>query len=121
ILSQQPRINFYVMYPYSRYATIDKEEKIMNKVQIDSSWEIALHSEFTKPYWESLTANVRQAYQQQTVYPHPSNVFRAFNLCPFDQVKVVIVGQDPYHGPGQAIGLSFAVNEGIQLPPSLKN
>ena len=93
----------------------------MPDVQIEPSWKARLHSEFSQPYWQSLTSKVRQEYQDRTVYPSPANIFRAFNLCPFDQVKVVIVGQDPYHGPGQAIGLSFAVNEGVKLPPSLRN
>ena len=93
----------------------------MHDVQIDPSWKQALGQEFTKPYWEPLTTKVRQHYQTTTIYPPPADVFRAFNLCPFDQVKVVIVGQDPYHGPKQANGLSFAVHNGIALPPSLKN
>lgn len=93
----------------------------MNSVQINESWKKALNSEFTKPYWEKLTEVVRQDYQKSIVYPLPTNVFRAFDICPFDEVKVVIVGQDPYHGPNQAMGLSFAVNEGIALPPSLRN
>jgi uracil-DNA glycosylase len=90
-------------------------------VRIGDSWKHALSDEFKKPYWGELTAFVRDEYTSKTVYPHPKNVFRAFDLCPFDQVKVVIVGQDPYHGPKQANGLCFAVNDGINLPPSLKN
>lgn len=94
---------------------------IMSEVTIESTWKAELQSEFSKPYWIGLTNKVRQQYQEQTVYPAPANVFQAFNLCPFDRVKVVIVGQDPYHGPGQANGLCFAVNDGTALPPSLKN
>jgi len=93
----------------------------MSEVKIETSWKEALGSEFSKEYWQSLTDFVRAEYQSHTVYPPPKNVFNAFNLCTFDKVKVVIVGQDPYHGKGQANGLSFAVNDGINLPPSLQN
>lgn len=93
----------------------------MSEVKIETSWKEALGSEFSKEYWQSLTDFVRAEYQSRTVYPPPKNVFNAFNLCTFDKVKVVIVGQDPYHGKGQANGLSFAVNDGINLPPSLQN
>lgn len=93
----------------------------MSDVNLNPTWKAALQSEFTKDYWLTLTNKVRQDIQTTQVFPPPANIFRAFDLCPFDQVKVVIVGQDPYHGPGQANGLSFAVNEGVALPPSLKN
>src|SRR5260221_11850301 len=93
----------------------------MRDVHIDPHWKKALEEEFTKPYWEDLTTNIRNQYSTKIVYPPARNVFRAFDLCPFDKVKVVIVGQDPYHGPNQANGLSFSVNNGIALPPSLKN
>lgn len=93
----------------------------MKSVSIEASWKNALSNEFTKEYWGVLADFVREQYTTKTVYPEPKNVFRAFDLCPFDSVKVVIVGQDPYHGPKQANGLSFAVNDGITLPPSLKN
>ncbi len=93
----------------------------MHEVKLDETWKKSLSEEFKKPYWEELTAFLREQYTSKTVYPHPKNVFRAFDLCPFDQVKVVIVGQDPYHGAHQANGLCFAVNDGIGLPPSLKN
>lgn len=93
----------------------------MSEVKIEASWKEALGSEFSKEYWQTLTDFVRNEYQTRTVYPPPKNVFNAFNLCTFDNVKVVIVGQDPYHGNGQANGLSFAVNDGISLPPSLQN
>ncbi|HLL61403.1 MAG TPA: uracil-DNA glycosylase, partial [Candidatus Nitrosocosmicus sp.] len=85
------------------------------------SWKNVLESEFNLPYWTCLTEFVRKQYTSNTVYPHPKQVFRAFDLCPFEEVKVVIVGQDPYHGINQANGLSFAVNEKVPLPPSLKN
>jgi uracil-DNA glycosylase len=93
----------------------------MKDVKIDSSWKKVLRSEFEKPYWQELTEFVRQQYLSGKVYPPAKNIFRAFDLCPIDKVKVVIVGQDPYHGPNQANGLSFAVSDGISLPPSLKN
>lgn len=93
----------------------------MKDVKIDESWKKSLKDEFKKTYWGELTTFVRDQYKSKTVYPPPKNVFRAFDLCPLDKVKVVIVGQDPYHGPHQANGLCFAVNEGITLPPSLKN
>lgn len=93
----------------------------MHEVKIHPSWKQTLSAEFSKPYWQQLTARVRQEYQEKVIYPAAPNVFRAFDLCPFDQVKVVIVGQDPYHGPNQAFGLSFAVKDGVRVPPSLKN
>ena len=77
--------------------------------------------EFEKDYFVRLTNFVRQEYQTTTVYPPGRLIFNAFNLCPFDQVKVVIIGQDPYHGPGQAHGLCFSVNDGVPFPPSLQN
>lgn len=93
----------------------------MSLVKIDPSWKKVLSPEFEKPYWQNLTQFVRSQYQQKKVYPPASQIFRAFDLCPIDKVKVVIVGQDPYHGANQANGLSFAVNDGISLPPSLQN
>lgn len=93
----------------------------MKDVKMDPAWKAALTPEFGKPYWTELTSFVRDQYLTNKVYPPPKDVFRAFDLCPFDLVKVVIVGQDPYHGPRQANGLSFAVHDGIPLPPSLKN
>jgi uracil-DNA glycosylase len=93
----------------------------MKDVKIDPSWKSALKSEFEKQYWVDLTDFVRHQYLSGKVYPPARNIFRAFDLCPIDKVKVVIVGQDPYHGEKQANGLSFAVNDGITLPPSLKN
>lgn len=90
-------------------------------VQIEPSWKAQLSSEFDKPYFVRLTDFVRQEYANHTVYPPGKLIFNAFNLCPFDKVKVVIIGQDPYHGPGQAQGLCFSVNDGIPFPPSLVN
>ncbi len=93
----------------------------MSEVTIEPSWKRALAGEFTQSYFAQLAAYIRQEYQSKVVYPPPASVFRAFDLCPFDKVRVVIVGQDPYHGAGQANGLSFAVKEGMTIPPSLKN
>ena len=90
-------------------------------VQIEESWKEALMPEFSKDYFIRLTDFVRKEYHETTVYPPGKLIFNAFNLCPFDKVKVVIIGQDPYHGPEQAHGLCFSVNDGIQPPPSLVN
>lgn len=90
-------------------------------VKIDESWKIQLAEEFEKDYFVRLTDFVRAEYAQATVYPPGRLIFNAFDLCPFDKVKVVIIGQDPYHGPGQAHGLCFSVNDGIPFPPSLVN
>ena len=90
-------------------------------VQIEESWKPLLQPEFDKDYFRTLTDFVRQEYRTQTIYPPGRLIFNAFNLCPFSQVKVVIIGQDPYHGPGQAHGLCFSVNDGIPFPPSLVN
>lgn len=90
-------------------------------VQIEESWKQVLQEEFEKDYFKRLTDFVRNEYCQGTVYPPGKLIFNAFNLCPFDKVKVVIIGQDPYHGPGQAHGLCFSVNDGVKFPPSLQN
>ncbi|MDE2021736.1 MAG: uracil-DNA glycosylase [Patescibacteria group bacterium] len=91
------------------------------EVKIDSSWKKHLAGEFEKPYFKELTEFVKKEYASEPVYPPPKYIFRAFDLCPFEKVKVVILGQDPYHGPRQANGLCFAVNDGVVLPPSLQN
>ncbi len=90
-------------------------------VRIEESWRQHIGAEFDKQYFIDLTLFVRQEYMQTMCYPPAKMIFNAFNLCPFDQVKVVIIGQDPYHEPGQAHGLCFSVNDGIQFPPSLVN
>lgn len=90
-------------------------------VKIDNSWREHIGAEFEKPYFSALTDFVRHEYTTTTCYPPGSLIFNAFNLCPFDRVKVVIIGQDPYHKPGQAQGLSFSVPEGVPFPPSLQN
>ena len=90
-------------------------------VKIEPTWKEHLSAEFDKPYFQQLTATVRQEYMAGTCYPPGTFIFNAFNLTPFDQVKVVIIGQDPYHEPGQAHGLSFSVQDGVAFPPSLQN
>jgi uracil-DNA glycosylase len=91
------------------------------EVKMESSWKEKLQGEFAQDYFTDLTAFVKKEYKEGVVYPAPKNIFRAFELCPFDKVKVVILGQDPYHGERQANGLCFAVDEGTALPPSLQN
>lgn len=88
---------------------------------LDAEWNALLQEEFEKPYYARLTESVNQAYKTSTVYPPAKLVFNALALCPFSAVKVVLIGQDPYHGYGQANGLSFSVNPGIRKPPSLQN
>jgi uracil-DNA glycosylase len=90
-------------------------------VKIEPSWKAVLEEEFGKHYFTELTTFVKDEYTKGTVYPPPKFIFRAFELTPFNEVKVVILGQDPYHGKGQANGLCFAVGEGVALPPSLQN
>lgn len=93
----------------------------MAEVRIAEDWKALLGEEFHKPYFDSLVQFVKSEYAAGTVYPAGSNIFRAFDKCPFDKLKVVIIGQDPYHGPGQANGLCFSVERGVQFPPSLQN
>jgi len=90
-------------------------------VDINPSWKAVLAEEFEKPYFKSLIQFVKEEYSTSTCYPKGKNIFKAFDLCAFEDVKVVILGQDPYHGPGQAHGLCFSVPEGIAIPPSLTN
>ena len=91
------------------------------QLQIHPNWEKTLAKEFNASYFKKLTAFVANQYAHYSCYPTQSNIFQAFNACPLDQLKVVILGQDPYHGPGQAHGLSFSVPEGVKHPPSLVN
>ena len=91
------------------------------KLKIHSSWEKVLQPEFESSYFLNLIQFVKKAYQNNTCYPSGKDIFNCFNLCPFDSVRVVLLGQDPYHGPGQAHGLCFSVPEGIAPPPSLVN
>lgn len=90
-------------------------------INIEESWKNLLKPEFEKPYFSSLINFVKQEYKEHTCYPKGKNIFKAFELTPFDQVKVVLLGQDPYHGEGQAMGLCFSVPNGIVYPPSLRN
>lgn len=90
-------------------------------VKISESWKSLLQAEFDKPYFEELTRFVKAEYAQGSVFPAGRNIFRAFDKCPFEKLKVVIIGQDPYHGVGQANGLCFSVDDGVQYPPSLQN
>jgi uracil-DNA glycosylase len=91
------------------------------KIRIDESWKEKLDEVFSAPEWESLSRFVKTEYKATKVYPAPKDIFNAFDFCPFDTVKVVILGQDPYHGTGQAHGLSFSVPNGVRIPPSLAN
>jgi uracil-DNA glycosylase len=90
-------------------------------VKIAVTWKDRLGDEFEKPYFIQLTAFVKQEYLSATVFPPGKEIFKAFDACDFDNVKVVIIGQDPYHGPGQANGLCFSVRDGVKMPPSLVN
>ena len=90
-------------------------------VKIAPDWKALLEEEFSKPYFEELIRFVKEEYATRRIYPRGSNIFRAFDKCPLDKLKVVIIGQDPYHGPGQAHGLCFSVAEGVPHPPSLQN
>lgn len=91
------------------------------EVRIEPGWKAVLQDEFEKDYFVKLTGFVREEYKTQQIFPPASLIFNALDSCPFDQVKVVIIGQDPYHGVGQAHGLCFSVNDGIDFPPSLIN
>jgi uracil-DNA glycosylase len=91
------------------------------EVKMEPVWKSKLQEEFEKDYFLRLAEFVKEEYRTKTVYPPGGLIFNAFNLCPFDNVRVVIIGQDPYHGPGQAHGLCFSVREGVDFPPSLKN
>ncbi len=91
------------------------------EVKIEQGWKEALYEEFEKEYFIRLASFVRKEYRTQTIYPVGNDIFNAFNLCPLNQVRVVIIGQDPYHGPGQAHGLCFSVKDGVEIPPSLRN
>ena len=91
------------------------------QVRIEESWRTHLQGEFDKPYFATLTQFVRSEYATRQIFPPGRQIFNAFDLCPFDRVKVVIIGQDPYHDDGQANGLCFSVNPGTPFPPSLQN
>lgn len=93
----------------------------MMDVAIEKSWRERLQHEFEQPYFEALVDFVKNEYANENVFPPASLIFNAFDQCPFEEVKVVIIGQDPYHNVGQANGLSFSVNDGVRIPPSLRN
>ncbi len=86
------------------------------KVNIETSWKEKIGEYFKREQWKKLADFVRREYLEKTIYPHPKDIFRAFNLCPFEKVNVIILGQDPYHNPGQAHGLSFSVQSGVTPP-----
>ncbi len=94
---------------------------MMIMLRIEHSWKEALSEYFASSDFKETSHQAREAYLTSQVFPHPKNIFKAFELSPFDEVHVVILGQDPYHGPGQAMGLSFSVPEGVRIPPSLHN
>ena len=101
---------------------LDKRLKLDMEVKIEDGWKKALSPEFSKPYFSMLTDFVKKEYLDNgPIYPPASQIFNAFDLCPFDKTKVVIIGQDPYHGEGQANGLCFSVHPDIAIPPSLRN
>lgn len=110
---------FHYIYP------TENEQKPLFRnimdVKIASDWKEILAPEFEKPYFAQLTEFVRQEYASRRIFPRGSNIFRAFDKCPFEKLKVVVIGQDPYHGPGQANGLCFSVADGVPFPPSLQN
>ncbi|MCF8362379.1 MAG: uracil-DNA glycosylase [Prolixibacteraceae bacterium] len=91
------------------------------EIKVEKRWKEVLSNEFEQPYFEQLTEFVRNEYQTKQIFPPAKEIFNAFDLCPFENVKVVIIGQDPYHGPGQAHGLCFSVRDGVKFPPSLRN
>ncbi len=93
----------------------------MGDIRLETSWKQALTKAFEEPSFQDVTAFVKNAYLTKTVYPPPAQIFHAMDACPFDKVRVVILGQDPYHGHGQAHGLSFSVPDGVPPPPSLQN
>lgn len=100
---------------------VEVREEADVDVKIESTWKKVLADEFASPYFAELASFVREAYQKGTVYPPGKYIFEAFNRTAFDKVKVVIIGQDPYHNPNQAHGLCFSVQPGVELPPSLVN
>ncbi|HZX72855.1 MAG TPA: uracil-DNA glycosylase, partial [Cyclobacteriaceae bacterium] len=94
---------------------------MMHEIKLNPSWKERLKNEFEKPYFQELITFVKNEYKTQTVYPPGKEIFRSMDVCDFKNVRVVIIGQDPYHGPGQANGLCFSVRDGVRMPPSLGN
>lgn len=105
----------------TRLSCLTQKQEHTMEVKIEPSWKALLADEFRKPYFEELAGFVRSEYGSRTCYPPASLIFNAFNATPVPEVRVVILGQDPYHGPGQAHGLCFSVGEGVDFPPSLRN
>ncbi len=101
--------------------SLKNQIKTSKTVIIDDTWYNVLKDEFSKNYWKSLTSDIHDLYKKKIIYPHPRKIFNAFDSTPLDKVKVVIIGQDPYHGPGQAHGLCFSVEKDTKIPPSLQN
>jgi uracil-DNA glycosylase len=115
-------INYSGLIPYFIWILFsDLEYSFKMDVKIETSWKSRLNDEFQKEYFVKLSGFVKEEYGSKTIYPPGGLIFNAFNLCPFEKVKAVIIGQDPYHGPGQAHGLCFSVREGVNFPPSLIN
>lgn len=106
---------------YGKYIQKLKNTKRHMEVKIEQSWKNILDEEFSKPYFERLTHFIKEQYNSKIIYPKGANIFNAFDLTPFNDVKVVILGQDPYHEPNQAHGLCFSVQNGVTFPPSLRN
>jgi uracil-DNA glycosylase len=109
------------LYKLNHYIYVQTRENNLMEVKIEESWKRRLSEEFEQPYFMELTNFVKHEYATRQVFPPGKLIFHAFEQSPFDRTKVVILGQDPYHGPGQAHGLCFSVPEGIELPPSLQN
>lgn len=112
--------NRYINLATSRILYLCTNQNQMH-THIDPSWKEVLKDTFEAPYFKDLTEFITHEYQTKTCYPPKEQIFAAFNHCSFSAIKVVIIGQDPYHGPGQANGLSFSVNDGVSFPPSLRN
>ncbi len=112
---------FYNCSSQLSFVFLETQNRTAMDVKIEQSWKEILNEEFDKPYFKELSAFVKNEYQTQQIFPPRKEIFNAFNLCPFNNVKVVIIGQDPYHGPDQAHGLCFSVKGGIKFPPSLRN
>lgn len=119
-MSRRDYLMGYIVRMTAQDQLFEKPQKPVD-VKIEASWREVLKDEFQEKYFRSLTDFVKDEMQHAIVYPKPNHIFRAFELTPFDKVEVVILGQDPYHGPKQANGLCFAVSEGVNLPPSLQN
>jgi len=112
---------YEILFTACEECSCDTIHAMNDKVRIESSWKKELDDVFNSSEWDNLSVFVKKEYKTTKVYPDPKNIFNAFDLCPFTETKVVILGQDPYHGVGQAHGLSFSVPDGVRIPPSLAN